>query len=161
MAKHLDHISEGLLRELNEDIHDLNQSLKESSASLEALKREQGNIFSQHFENLQKLFIELSEHASQDIQEETQQQLTQIEKSLGEVVEGKIKSFEKRLESTLADFANNGDTQTKNKSKLIPALLVALVIAISSASFVAGSYLEQSRFDRVIEILPYLDPSNE
>jgi DNA replication initiation complex subunit (GINS family) len=160
MSKHLDHISDSLLKDLNEDIHDLNKSTKEMSASVEALKNETGAVFERHFENLQKLFIELSENAGKDIQDETQKQLTQIEKSLGEVVEGKIKSFEKRLESTLADFANNGDTQTKKKSKLIPALLVALVIAISSASFVAGSYLEQSRFDRFIEVLPYLDTNN-
>lgn len=150
MGKHLDHISDSLLREINEDVHELNQSLNETRASIEALQRESEKLFSQHFENLQKVYIELSEHASQDIQEECKRHLDESKKNFNLVVDT-------RVDQKLLQLEKLNSVNSNKKSKLLIGVLIALVIAISFATFVAGSYLEQTRFDKIIEVLPYLD----
>lgn len=157
MGKHLDNISDSLLKDLNEDIHDLYKSTKEMSASVEALQRETEIVFSQHFENLQKVYIELSEHASQDIREECTNQLDQLEKNIGVVLDKKISTIDKVLDAKIARIENMKPASGKKQNKLLIVVLIALVVAISAANFFAGSYLEQKRFDKVIEILPYLD----
>lgn len=165
MGKHLDHISDSLLKELNEDIHDLNQSTKEMSASVEALKSQTGAIFERHYENLQKLYIELSENASSDIKEEIESQLEtakqNIDNQLSSILDARFNEFDKSIQDATATLkaSKSARNSAKPPSKLLIALFVLLIVSISAASFVVGRHQEQSRFENLIEIIPYLDTS--
>lgn len=165
MGKHLDHISDSLLKEVNEDIHDLNQSVKEMSASVEALKTETGAVFQAHYENLQKLYIELAENLSSDIKEDIESQLEtakqSIDQQVGSILETKFKEFDKSIQEATATLKASKGARgaAKPPSKLLITLLVLLVVSISAASFVVGRHQEQTRFENLIEIIPYLDTS--